>query len=54
MQTKRQNVGMIFSEESVPAAIYWKNSTGMKFFLLKEVGETDLDNLFAADNVSNV
>ena len=54
MITKRQNVGMMFSEESVPVAIYWKNGTGMKFFLLKECNETDIDSLLAADNVSNI
>lgn len=48
--TKRQNVGMVFDEESHPIAIYWKNAVGMKWYLLKEMNETDTDALMAADN----
>lgn len=40
---------MLFSEDSTPIAIYWKNGTGIKFFLLKECLEMDIDNLLEAD-----
>ena len=46
MKALKQNVGMLFDNESHPIAIYWKNGTGLKYFMLKEASETDMDNLW--------
>lgn len=46
MKALKQNVGMLFDSESHPIAIYWKNGTGLKYFMLKEAGENEMDLLW--------
>lgn len=51
-KVKKVNVGMIFDEDSVPIAIYWKNGM-LKHYSVKEMDETHLDQLWEADKVEN-